>query len=61
MQIILSANKSKKMKNILDVVVADKNLATMSKSTSSGAKAQGCDNEASNEVVHSLDTVMPVI
>ena len=32
MQVILSAIKSKKMKNIPDVDVADKNLATMSKS-----------------------------
>jgi uncharacterized surface protein with fasciclin (FAS1) repeats len=31
-QVILSAIKSRKMKNIPDVDVADKNLATMSKS-----------------------------
>ena len=41
MQIILSAIKSKKMKNILDVVVADKNLATMLKSV----KAAGLETE----------------
>jgi uncharacterized surface protein with fasciclin (FAS1) repeats len=41
MQIILSAIKSRKMKNILDVVVADKNLATMLKSV----KAAGLETE----------------
>jgi uncharacterized surface protein with fasciclin (FAS1) repeats len=32
MQVILSANKFKNMSNIVEVVVADKNLATMMKS-----------------------------
>ena len=41
MQIILSAHKFKNMSNIVDVVVADKNLATMSKSV----KAVGLETE----------------
>jgi uncharacterized surface protein with fasciclin (FAS1) repeats len=45
MQIILSAIKSKKMKNILDVVVADKNLATMSKSV----KVAGLETELAKQ------------
>lgn len=41
MQIILSADKLKNMSNLVDVVVADKNLATMSKSV----KAAGLETE----------------
>jgi uncharacterized surface protein with fasciclin (FAS1) repeats len=41
MQVILSANKFQNMSNIIDVVVADKNLATMSKSV----KAAGLETE----------------
>jgi uncharacterized surface protein with fasciclin (FAS1) repeats len=41
MQVILSAIKFKNMSNIVDVVVADKNLATMSKSV----KAAGLETE----------------
>jgi uncharacterized surface protein with fasciclin (FAS1) repeats len=41
MQVILSANKFQNMSNIVDVVVADKNLATMSKSV----KAAGLETE----------------
>jgi uncharacterized surface protein with fasciclin (FAS1) repeats len=41
MQVILSANKFQLMSNIVDVVVADKNLATMSKSV----KAAGLETE----------------
>ena len=40
MQFILSANKFKNMSNIVDVVVADKNLATLL----SGVKAAGMEN-----------------
>jgi uncharacterized surface protein with fasciclin (FAS1) repeats len=41
MQVILSANKFQLMSNIVDVVVADKNFATMSKSV----KAAGLETE----------------
>ena len=41
MQIILSANKFQSMSNVVEVVVADKNLATMSKSV----KAAGLETE----------------
>jgi uncharacterized surface protein with fasciclin (FAS1) repeats len=41
MQVILSANKFQNMSNIVDVVVADKNLATMSQSV----KAAGLETE----------------
>ena len=40
MQFILSANKFKNMSNIVDVVVADKNLATLLR----GVKAAGMEN-----------------
>ena len=43
MRIILSADKLKNMSNIVDVVVADKNLATMSR----GVKAAGMEAELS--------------
>jgi len=43
MRIILSADKLKNMSNIVDVVVADKNLATMSR----GVKAAGLEVELS--------------
>jgi uncharacterized surface protein with fasciclin (FAS1) repeats len=45
MQIILSANKLKNMSNIVDVVVADKNLATMLR----GVKAAGLEIELSKK------------
>ena len=45
MQVILSAVKSKKMKNIPDVDVADKSLATMSKSV----KAAGLETELAKQ------------
>lgn len=41
MQVILSANKFQCMSNVVEVVVADKNLATMSKSV----KAAGLETE----------------
>src|SRR6185295_971981 len=41
MQVILSADKFQTMSNVVDVVVADKNLATMSKSV----KAAGLEKE----------------
>lgn len=45
MQIILFADKFYKMSNIVDVVVADKNLATMLK----GVKAAGLETDLSKE------------
>ena len=45
MQVILSANKFKNMSNIVEVVVADKNLATMSRSV----KAAGLETELSKK------------
>src|SRR5579871_5536584 len=45
MQVILSANNFKKMSNIVDVVVADRNLATMLKSV----KAAGLEIELSKK------------
>ena len=45
MQIILSANKFQNMSNIVDVVVADKDLATMLKSV----KAVGLETELAKQ------------
>jgi uncharacterized surface protein with fasciclin (FAS1) repeats len=45
MQIILSADKFQNMSNIVDVVVADKDLATMSKSV----KAAGLETELAKQ------------